>query len=1383
FNWKSGHLSGAPGRLRCFLLSSANRHLGQARKVKRQSDFWGSWGEWSDCSRSCGGGVSARQRRCYSQRADGGSSCVGPSRSYRSCSVQNCPEGSRDFRGEQCAEFDGTEFQGKRYKWLPYYGAPNKCELNCIPKGENFYYRHKELVIDGTTCEPGKHDICVEGVCRAVGCDNMLDSAKKEDKCLHCGGDGRACFEVKSLFDVPNLPKGYNQIFIIPMGATSILIREATPTRNFLAIKNVQGTYYLNGHWTIEFSRALHVASTVVHYDRGSEGDLAPELLHARGPTTEPLIIELISQEPNQGVHYEYYLPSRRQNSGYSWGYGSWSECSVECGGGYQSRLVFCTIDNEAYPDYMCREKPRPENNRTCGLQSCPQTKRISYLYLPGAWSRSRAWSLQMKSWKTGDWGVCSASCGGGTQIRSVYCVSYDGHSSQDVVDDTECASLTEKPRSAQPCNMQRCATWTTGPWSECSVSCGEGIQSRTVTCRTGLGLQTQDVACLTQPKPPQTQPCIEDNCIHEVGWHIGDWGLCSKSCDSGVRTRQVTCADRDFKSYNQEMCKAIQPWVPETFESCNIQPCHQPQWVPSMQDTTGYDINRLPLLTHYSPDRDATVSRNERVIQDSSTHHQLQPNEDLGSNFLPLRWESYSSVSRRFSSPPDVAPLTDAQDCSQSLHGCCSDGRTPAAGPLRRGCPSDICQHSRYGCCPDGVSPALGPSKEGCPQYYSDVYMNRNEPVAASQSASRVLPQQSPTVECRSSMYGCCYDNIASASGPLGEGCLNRPSQSYPVNCLLPSAHGPCTDWTTRWYFVYDVGKCNRFWYGGCHGNKNNFASEEECMGTCHVSVGRSEVRHHHHVAIPNIQSSSRLREGNAQEQEQQSVRGAISHGHTGGYGAAVHIAQGGSEALRHVERGQGRTMITDALPESQQGTAVLDSRQQGSYHSTAYGERRMDPEKHPHGLGETVISRHANTQRTVNGQTVYHEREEWRRPLGADESTVNGFEYQAPPDSSLQHSLNRIFLEGSGSSTVEAGLGQSIRLLCKVGNSPFSRVEWQKDGRPVVSDRHTYQSDSSLVISQLRAEDAGTYMCIISNGRTERRQIQLRIKGIYGPSVVQGTRHQLNHGQNHQHGVFGLGVSTGHSVVSSEHPHSTYRLKMYKNEPSVVDANIGERVRLPCRVEAAPSLTIEWQKDGQPISSSRHRQQADGALVISRLSAEDAGFFTCIASNGRDQDQRRIQIRPQGELRITGLLPSLSVSEGENTQLQCIVTGNNVNIRWSRNGIPVRADGHHVRMSHDGSLHINNVQIGDEGSYTCNAYSGSNSISASTEVKVIRRRSEVPAPLPVDSSRECVDQPHLANCELILQAQLCSNEYYSSFCCASCSRYQHKDLPRQRH
>uniref|UniRef100_A0A8B9G9D6 BPTI/Kunitz inhibitor domain-containing protein n=1 Tax=Amazona collaria TaxID=241587 RepID=A0A8B9G9D6_9PSIT len=80
-------------------------------------------------------------------------------------------------------------------------------------------------------------------------------------------------------------------------------------------------------------------------------------------------------------------------------------------------------------------------------------------------------------------------------------------------------------------------------------------------------------------------------------------------------------------------------------------------------------------------------------------------------------------------------------------------------------------------------------------------------------------------------------------ASGPLCFMTLTSPSVllflvAYPVTCLLPSAHGPCSNWTTRWYFVAVVGKCNRFWYGGCHGNKNSFASEEECMRVCHKSL-----------------------------------------------------------------------------------------------------------------------------------------------------------------------------------------------------------------------------------------------------------------------------------------------------------------------------------------------------------------------------------------------------------------------------------------------------------------------------------------------------------------------------------------------------------------
>lgn len=225
----------------------------------------------------------------------------------------------------------------------------------------------------------------------------------------------------------------------------------------------------------------------------------------------------------------------------------------------------------------------------------------------------------------------------------------------------------------------------------------------------------------------------------------------------------------------------------------------------------------------------------------------------------------------------------------------------------------------------------------------------------------------------------------------------------AYPVNCLLPNAHGPCADWTTRWYFVPDVGQCNRFWYGGCHGNKNNFASEEECMGACHGSAARSNVRHPHPGADANTHSSSRLQEGNVQgHQEQHSARGSIAHSHGGGRHGDSH-AQAGSEthtALRHRERGWG------GLPEPEQGTGTLENQQQVSRHSVAQGERRRDPDNYLHRLRETAVSGHAERQLTVSGHTDHREAEGWGRQSGADTSIVNGFGHQAPP---FHRSLNR--------------------------------------------------------------------------------------------------------------------------------------------------------------------------------------------------------------------------------------------------------------------------------------------------------------------------------------------------------------------------------------
>lgn len=232
-----------------------------------------------------------------------------------------------------------------------------------------------------------------------------------------------------------------------------------------------------------------------------------------------------------------------------------------------------------------------------------------------------------------------------------------------------------------------------------------------------------------------------------------------------------------------------------------------------------------------------------------------------------------------------------------------------------------------------------------------------------------------------------------------------------------------------------------------------------------------------------------------------------------------------------------------------------------------------------------------------------------------------------------------------------------------------------------------------------------------------------------------------------------------------------SSYRVTLAGSEPSVVQAALGQLVRLFCPERGSPDPHSRWQKDGQPISSDRHQLQSDGSLVISRVAVEDGGFYTCVAFNGHDRDQRWVQLRVLGELTITGLPSTMAVPEGDTARLLCVVPGESVNIRWSRNGLPVRADGHRVYQSPDGTLLIHNLRARDEGSYTCSAYRGSQAVSRSTEVKVLP---PVLAAQPQDPRRDCVDQPELANCDLVLQARLCGNEYYSSFCCASCSRVQ---------
>lgn len=101
----------------------------------------------------------------------------------------------------------------------------------------------------------------------------------------------------------------------------------------------------------------------------------------------------------------------------------------------------------------------------------------------------------------------------------------------------------------------------------------------------------------------------------------------------------------------------------------------------------------------------------------------------------------------------------------------------------------------------------------------------------------------------CRQFYYGGCggNDNRFATEDECSRRCSSsyRPpevpdqsvetsQESSSAKCFLPAVSGNCLDYTPRWFYNSADGICEQFLYTGCHGNANNFASEDECESEC---------------------------------------------------------------------------------------------------------------------------------------------------------------------------------------------------------------------------------------------------------------------------------------------------------------------------------------------------------------------------------------------------------------------------------------------------------------------------------------------------------------------------------------------------------------------
>ncbi|XP_071097116.1 uncharacterized protein [Haliotis cracherodii] len=170
---------------------------------------------------------------------------------------------------------------------------------------------------------------------------------------------------------------------------------------------------------------------------------------------------------------------------------------------------------------------------------------------------------------------------------------------------------------------------------------------------------------------------------------------------------------------------------------------------------------------------------------------------------------------------------------CNQSCAGKEKPGMCPMMRPSgnQRYC-KDYCRTDRNctedrKCCQTGCGrrctlPTVDEVNKKCRvgvEYHhpngSTVYCGRGQPLCPEGYECNVDPMDGPSF--------CC------------------PKETVPLNvCHEPREPGPCKAMMPRYFFNRTSEQCQRFTYGGCRGNNNNFNSLEECCSQCGTNRSR---------------------------------------------------------------------------------------------------------------------------------------------------------------------------------------------------------------------------------------------------------------------------------------------------------------------------------------------------------------------------------------------------------------------------------------------------------------------------------------------------------------------------------------------------------------
>ncbi|XP_021244944.1 obscurin isoform X10 [Numida meleagris] len=167
------------------------------------------------------------------------------------------------------------------------------------------------------------------------------------------------------------------------------------------------------------------------------------------------------------------------------------------------------------------------------------------------------------------------------------------------------------------------------------------------------------------------------------------------------------------------------------------------------------------------------------------------------------------------------------------------------------------------------------------------------------------------------------------------------------------------------------------------------------------------------------------------------------------------------------------------------------------------------------------------------------------------------------------------------------------------------------------------------------------------------------------------------------------------------------------FEEELADCTAELGETVKLACRVTGAPKPSVSWYKDGKPVEVDPHHiiiEDPDGSctLILDNLTGVDSGQYMCFASSPAGNASTLGKILVQVPPRFVNKVRNAYFVEGEDAQFTCTVEGApRPQIRWYKDGVLLKDTNKYQTFSEPRSgivvLVVKNPSNEDMGHYEC--------------------------------------------------------------------------------